>query len=198
MIIWINGTFGSGKTTAAYELHKRIPNSFVYDPERFGYVLMANVPKDMAKADFQDYPLWREANYQLLKEIASQYEGILIIPMTLTNEEYFEEIIGRLKKDRIEIMHFTLVASKETIAKRLRKRFEGKDSWAYKQLENRLSLLAKAAFQFHIQTDDLSIDEVVEVIANEAGIHLLPDTRSPFKKGLDRLKVQLKELAIFK
>ena len=43
MIIWINGTFGSGKTTTAYELHNRIKHSFVYDPERFGYVLMANV-----------------------------------------------------------------------------------------------------------------------------------------------------------
>jgi len=46
MIIWINGTFGAGKTTTACELHKRKPNSTVYDPERFGYVLMANIPKD--------------------------------------------------------------------------------------------------------------------------------------------------------
>ena len=42
MIIWINGTFGAGKTTAAYELQKRVKNSFVFDPERFGYVLMRN------------------------------------------------------------------------------------------------------------------------------------------------------------
>ncbi|CAM3052544.1 Tunicamycin resistance protein [Filibacter tadaridae] len=29
IIIWINGTFGSGKTTAAYELQKRLKDSFV-------------------------------------------------------------------------------------------------------------------------------------------------------------------------
>jgi adenylylsulfate kinase-like enzyme len=54
MIIWINGTFGSGKTTTAYELHKRVENSFVFDSERFGFVLMKNVPKEIAKADFQE------------------------------------------------------------------------------------------------------------------------------------------------
>ncbi|MBQ9717880.1 MAG: tunicamycin resistance protein, partial [Clostridia bacterium] len=37
MILWINGTFGSGKTQTAAELHRRIPDSFVYDPENVGY-----------------------------------------------------------------------------------------------------------------------------------------------------------------
>src|SRR5690625_2484521 len=78
MIIWINGTFGAGKTTTAYELHKRLPNSTVYDPERFGYVLMANIPKEIIKGDFQDYPLWREANYTLLKHISEEYLGTTI------------------------------------------------------------------------------------------------------------------------
>ena len=38
MIIWINGSFGSGKTQAAYELNKRIENSFVFDPENAGFL----------------------------------------------------------------------------------------------------------------------------------------------------------------
>lgn len=88
MIIWINGTFGSGKTTTAYELQRRIADSIVYDPERFGYVLMASIPKHILKDDFQDYPLWREANYSLLKQISEEYVGVIIVPMTLTNEVY--------------------------------------------------------------------------------------------------------------
>ena len=36
MIIWINGAFGSGKTQTAFELHRRIPNLYVYDPENIG------------------------------------------------------------------------------------------------------------------------------------------------------------------
>ena len=165
MIIWINGTFGSGKTTAAYELQKRLKNSFVFDPERFGYVLMRNVPKEISKDDFQDYPIWRETNYSLLKQVTESYKGIIIVPMTLTNEEYFKEIIGRLRADGIIVKHFTLSASKETIAKRLRKRLEGENSWAYQQMNTRLSSLSKETFQEHIHTDSLSIEEVVETIA---------------------------------
>ena len=33
VIIWINGGFGAGKTTLAEELHRRLPDAVVYDPE---------------------------------------------------------------------------------------------------------------------------------------------------------------------
>ncbi|MCH1625228.1 AAA family ATPase [Ferdinandcohnia quinoae] len=198
MIIWINGTFGSGKTTTAYELHKRVKNSFVYDPERFGFVLMANVPAEISKGDFQDYPLWREANYSLLKQIAIEYKGTIIVPMTLTNEQYFTDIIGRLRDIGIEIKHYTLTASKTTIQKRLRTRFEGKNSWAYQQIEGRVASLSKDRFKEHIQTDQMSIDEVVETIARLSGIELMPDYRTKFQKGFERLAIKLKEISIFK
>ncbi|WP_353095654.1 hypothetical protein [Tissierella praeacuta] len=45
MIIWLNGAFGSGKTTCAFELSRRFPNSFVYDPENIGYFIRNNTPK---------------------------------------------------------------------------------------------------------------------------------------------------------
>ncbi|KKI92234.1 Tunicamycin resistance protein [Bacillus sp. SA1-12] len=198
MIIWINGTFGSGKTTAAYELQRRMPQSFVYDPERFGYVLMANIPKELAKGDFQDYPLWREANYKLLKQIANNYHGTIIVPMTLTNKSYFDEIIGRLKKDGIEVKHVTLAAAKKTIQQRLRKRFEGNHSWAYNQIDHRLSCLEKDVFKEHIKTDKMTIEEVVETIAKLSGHQLLPDHRTKFRKMIDRLTVTLKEIQLFK
>jgi cytidylate kinase len=198
LIIWLNGTFGSGKTTTAYELQKRVPNSFVYDPERFGYVLMANIPKEMSKEDFQDYTIWRESNYALLKQVAEGYKGIIIVPMTLTNELYFEDIIGRLKADGIEVKHYTLAASPQTVQKRLRKRLEGKNSWAYQQIDKRLELLANNAFKEHIQTDRKTIEEVVETIAHRSGITLLPDHRSNLAKISDRLSVKMKEIRLFK
>jgi len=198
LIIWINGTFGSGKSTTAYELHRRIKESHVYDPERFGYVLMRNVPRTIAKSDFQDYPLWREDNYKLLKQIAEQYSGILIVPMTLTNEVYFNQIVGRLRVDGIEIKHFTLSATEETIEKRLKKRLEGKNSWAYKQMAKRLESLEQDIFQEHIHTDSMTVDEVVETIARKSAIELLPDSRTKLKKTMDRLSTGIKEFGIFK
>ncbi|WP_317106532.1 hypothetical protein [Chroococcidiopsis sp. SAG 2025] len=37
MIIWLNGAFGIGKTQTTFELHSRIPGSFVFDPEQIGF-----------------------------------------------------------------------------------------------------------------------------------------------------------------
>ena len=37
MIVWINGAFGAGKTLTAGEIHRRLPDSVVYDPEDVGY-----------------------------------------------------------------------------------------------------------------------------------------------------------------
>lgn len=55
MIIWINGGFGSGKTTVAEILHSKIENSYLYDPENIGDFLRHNLPQEIQKADFQEY-----------------------------------------------------------------------------------------------------------------------------------------------
>ena len=43
MIIWLNGTFGCGKTSTAAELHSLVPSSRVFDPETVGYMLRPNL-----------------------------------------------------------------------------------------------------------------------------------------------------------
>lgn len=192
MIIWINGTFGSGKTTTAYELEKRVEKAFVFDPESFGYVLMKNIPKSLQKEDFQDFPIWRETNYSLLKQIAINYEGIIIVPMTITNEEYFHEILSRLRQDQIRVKHVTLMASKATIKKRLRSRLEGENSWAYKQAEARLQQLQRPLFKEHVETDDLTVEEVLEKIAQVTGLKLKEEKRNLLRKRMDRFLIKLK------
>ena len=57
VIIWINGGFGAGKTTLAEELHRRIPEAVVYDPEDVGLMLRKWIPSN---GDFQHLPSWRE------------------------------------------------------------------------------------------------------------------------------------------
>lgn len=44
MIIWLNGAFGAGKTQTAYELRRRLPGSYVYDPENAGFFIRDNLP----------------------------------------------------------------------------------------------------------------------------------------------------------
>ncbi len=57
MIVWINGTFGVGKTTTAGLLAERT-DWRVFDPEHVGYLLQSNMA-DVPVEDFQDLGPWR-------------------------------------------------------------------------------------------------------------------------------------------
>jgi len=122
MIIWINGAFGSGKTTTAKALNQRLPNSFIYDPENVGYFIRQNTNGLFNQGDFQDIPLWREMNYKTLRMITEKYDGAVIVPMTLVNPGYYDEIIGRLISDGIDVKHYILYAKHNEIKRRLKKR----------------------------------------------------------------------------
>jgi len=122
MIIWINGAFGSGKTTTANMLHRRLPNSFIYDPENVGYFIRQNTGKLFLEGDFQDIPLWREMNYKTLSAITQKYDGVVIVPMTLVNPGYYNEIVGKLVSDGVDVRHYILYASRDEIRLRLRRR----------------------------------------------------------------------------
>lgn len=122
MILWLNGSFGAGKTTVAHELQKRLERAYVYDPENIGYFLRKNAPEECRTPDFQDVPLWRDFNYETLKWIAGTYPGVIIAPMTLNRGQYFDEIIGRLQKDGVPVCHVILWAGRETLLRRLKKR----------------------------------------------------------------------------
>ncbi|MGG0655393.1 AAA family ATPase [Rummeliibacillus pycnus] len=194
MIIWINGAFGSGKTQTSYELNRRIPNSFVYDPENMGSFINKNIPKDISKGDFQDYSIWRELNYTTLKYIDSEHDGVIIVPMTIVNPQYFEELVGKLRDDGMIVNHFVLWASKGTLQKRLRSRGEGKNSWGAKQIDRCIQGLSNDTFKHRIETDNMTVESVAETIASMLDIPLLDDNRNRFRKRLDRIKTQIKQL----
>jgi hypothetical protein len=43
------------------------------------------------------------------------YDGPIIVPMTLTDAAYFNEIIGRLRADGFLVHHFALLAGPSTV-----------------------------------------------------------------------------------
>ncbi|MDF2937520.1 MAG: ATP-binding rane protein [Paenibacillaceae bacterium] len=194
MILWINGAFGSGKTTSAYELHRRLPKSFVYDPENIGYFLFKNMPSRLRMKDFQDHPQWRLFNYEMLKDLAGRHEGVIIAPMTVTNPQYFDEIIVKLREEGIEVKHYILYADRPTLEKRLDKRFKMGESWARAQIDRCLYAFNHDIPDEKIITDHLSIDEVVREIASRSGLTLVPDNRSRLKKWKDRIQTLLRHI----
>ena len=197
MIIWINGAFGSGKTSAAFELNRRLPDSFVYDPENVGYFIRRNAPEEWSSGDFQDIPLWREMNYKMIRLIASTYQGTLIVPMTLVNPQYYDEIVGRLNADGFELRHFILYASKDELLRRLRFRISrlfGGDTFAVRSIDRCIDSFDNRITEEKIDTEHMRVDEVVREIAERCSLALPYDKKTKLGRFLYRIGVLLRHI----
>jgi predicted kinase len=116
MIIWLNGAFGAGKTTLAGELHRRLPDAIVYDPEDVGQMLWKWMrPND----DFQDLPSWRELVVATALSLRRHHADTLIVPMSLVRDAYRAEILGGLADAGEEILHVFLEADAGVLGERL-------------------------------------------------------------------------------
>jgi hypothetical protein len=83
VIIWINGGLVAGKTTLAEELHRRLPDAIVYDPENVGLMLWKWMRPN---GDFQHLPSWRELTVATALSLRKHHADTLIVPMTLIRD----------------------------------------------------------------------------------------------------------------
>jgi hypothetical protein len=195
-MIWINGAFGSGKTVTAAELSRRLPSSYIYDPENIGFFLKRNTPAETGRRynDFQDNPLWRRFNYDILYDIAQTYNGILIVPMTIICEDYFIELIGRLRGSGIRVDHYILGADRKTLVRRQRSRFDFSGSWASKKLDICIAAFSNHVFEGYIDTSRMTVEQTAEHIAKLSNLELLPERRPAVIRRFHRLITQIKHI----
>ncbi|MFI1972362.1 ATP/GTP-binding protein [Streptomyces cinnamoneus] len=128
MIVWLNGAFSGGKTSAARELAELVPDSNLYDPEVTGGALRHLLPPKRRGEvdDYQDLPIWRRMVVDTAAALLAELGGVLIVPMTLLRQEYRDEVFGGLAARRIRVRHI-LLNTDETI---LRQRIEGRVEFA--------------------------------------------------------------------
>ncbi|MGW9122007.1 NUDIX domain-containing protein [Streptomyces sp. NPDC055663] len=133
MIVWINGAFGVGKTSAARELIDLIPHSTFYDPALVGAGLRQLLPqKRLAEVtDFQDLPIWRRLVVDTAAALLAEVPGVLVVPMTLLRQEYRDEIFGGLASRRIAVHHVLLSPEETILRKRIADRVEYPDDPAH-------------------------------------------------------------------
>ena len=194
MLVWINGPFGGGKTAAAFELRRRVDRAVVCDPERLGYGLHRMLPPAL-RTDFQDFAAWRHGVHEVLDLAAREWDGPVIVPMTLINPRYFEEVVGRLRASGHDVRHFSLLADRATVLRRLRGRGFvlglRHEQWAVGRLDECLGQLKEPLFAEHVPTDGLSVPQVAEVIARSAGLTIQPDTDGVVRARLRRYRTSL-------
>jgi gluconate kinase len=171
MIVWLNGGFGAGKSTLAAALLERIPGSVLFDPEEVGLMLWQWLePND----DFQDLPAWRELVIATALSLRHHHAETLVVPMSLINEDYREEIFGALTRAGEPLLHVFLEADAGVLERRLgaRERMTGdperdaaNTAWASARIDLASAAAARLpAGTLRLRSDELTVAELVEAV----------------------------------
>jgi hypothetical protein len=171
MIIWLNGTFGAGKTTTAGYLAGRLANARPFDPEEVGFLLRATLD-DYEFKDFQDLPPWRELVPVFTENIARFTGQHLIAVQSVLREEYWHELTEGFQQTELDVFHVLLHVDSDVLAERITA-----DEIAAKACHWRLDHISdyeearpwmEAAADLVIDTTRLPVADVGERIAVEA------------------------------
>ncbi|MDG9717499.1 AAA family ATPase [Streptomyces sp. DH24] len=207
MLLWINGPFGGGKTQTAHEIQRRLPGSVICDPEHAGFGLRRMLPPEL-RGDFQDLAAWRQGVVEVLDLAAGKHDGVVIVPMTVTDSGYFAETVGALRERGHDVRHFTLLAERETVLRRLRERGFGRalryatgqkagpraESWAVRKLDHCLERLSEPEFAEHLWTDHSTVPKTADRIAVLAGLQLRPNKGGALRNRLRQARVGLRHI----
>ncbi|WP_406315540.1 AAA family ATPase [Streptomyces sp. NBC_00118] len=168
MIIWLNGTFGAGKTTTAKELTSRIPDSRLFDAEKVGEMLwhVLGVPE----RDFQDFPPWRGLVVETARQVLDYVGGTLVVTQTVLVEQYWQEIHTGLTQAGIPVHHFLLHADQDTLVERIETDTKPKSITARRWRLDHLADYRQSLSWLHraaevIDTAEITPDRVAKIIA---------------------------------
>jgi tRNA uridine 5-carbamoylmethylation protein Kti12 len=165
MIVFVNGSFGVGKTTIANQLAQTIPNSLLFDPEEIGFMLRKVLEPIDQRDDFQHYPMWRTLTVETAKELLSNYNRTLVIPMTIWRIDYFREVTDGLSKIDSQFYHFCLTAPADIIRQRIRARGDQPEGdWIFGQVDNCVKAFQSEQFEIRIDSSINTPEEITQII----------------------------------
>ncbi len=194
VLIWLNRPHGVGKTQVAFDLHRRLPDSFVCDPEHLVTGLHRMLPEKKLCTDLHGVPLWRYGVRDVLGMVLPGAAGPVITPMTVFDPDGLAEIIDPLRAAGHAVHHVTLLASRDVLLRRRRARLETTRGSAAQQLDRVLDALQAPQFARHLNTDGMPIEAVADDIACHAGLSLEPDVDGLVKRRVRRIGVQLRHV----
>lgn len=165
MIIWISGAYGVGKSTLADAMAAKINNVLIFDAEEVGNAVRGSYPGCPYGYIFEDYPLWGEFCYMLLKDVHEKFHKDILVPMTLLRKDSYG-IIDKLNRDGIDTRLIVLEAGYQTVRDRILARGEEEGCWCMENIEPAISGCA-ALPGAHIRTDGKTVDELCDEVLNQ-------------------------------
>ncbi len=168
MIVFLNGPFGIGKTTAAHLLVERLPHTMLYDPEEVGTFVRRLVSPVEQRRDYQDHAFWRALCVEVARLLRETYCRTLVVPMAVWRRDYFESITEGLRGVDPELVCLRLTASEEVLRRRIlgRPDADGPHAWCLEHLHVGLAASCDPFFGLETPTDDHTPEEVVDAIVN--------------------------------
>lgn len=118
MILWLNGTFGAGKTTTSNAFVEARSGWRAFDPEHVGYLLQSNL-KGLAFDDFQDLPPWRRLVPMVMHEIRSFTNDNIVASQTVLVERYWTELMASMAARGDEVVHVLLDCDEDVLRQRI-------------------------------------------------------------------------------
>lgn len=174
MVIFVNGSFGIGKTAVARILRARLPGSVVFDPEPVGLVLQFLsrwIPLEGRHTDdFQDLASWRRACVCGVR-LSRRFRTTVIVPMTFSNLSYLHEVVAGVEPREPKVLHVCLVAPLPVVEHRIRARADAlgvaPSSWTLRRAAECCAAHQSSGFALHVPAGSRTPDEVAsDVIAS--------------------------------
>lgn len=164
MIIWINGTYGVGKTEVAKRINELYnKKSKIIDPDQ---LWLESIKEDRTIIFGGGYPQNTEKFLRKLQAIINSeinnYDGLLIIPMTVSESLSYDILI----KNKSVIKHFILTAEESIIMERIEKDSGRDKSFALNNLKNNVKFYKTIKDAIFIDTSNKTIDETALYILN--------------------------------
>lgn len=167
MIVWLNGTFGVGKTTAAAAVD-RWTDWRLFDPEHVGYLLQSNL-RDIHHDDFQDLDPWRTLVPVVAGEILRFTPNpAMVAVQTVLREEYWRELRAGFDRQGLSVVHVLLDCARPELIRRIEQdevEAQARD-WRLDHVDRfaeARSWLIRAA-DLVVDTTERSVDEVATQI----------------------------------
>lgn len=164
MIIWIDGTYGSGKTRISSEINKAINNSVLFSADYFYKNIWNSI---IEKNPFLCFGDIGHANINFLEKFKEYLEtnineeSINIIDICLLNDNGKRIIFDKLYSDKDK--HIILDISYDSLIKRMEKDKRQDKQLPFAFYQGNTSYIKYYPDAFVIENNDDRIDKVVEM-----------------------------------